>query len=274
MSDARVPPLRGAGEAARPPWMDKLFWVDETATKYVRVLVYGDQGTGKTRFLATAGKVFVIDTDKGARTLKSLHIPAVSFSRGDRYVYKQIMDLLDRLKKAQPPFDEGGEIGPVDTFSIDGLTALADVLIYEIMKWGSRGSRDPSEEKPQWDDYSVLKARLQSIVQASQDLPCNVIMTANSKLDKDDQTGRMYGVPDILGGFRDAVGRMFDEVYYLDTKRSQNGTKYMLYTRPYDRYKAKSRDDLPDEIEDPSFEKIFGHPASEPGADTRTGRNE
>ena len=244
--------------ASAPKWLNNLYYTNERPSEQVRVLLYGDMGVGKTKFLETTGRCLIIDTDRGLRTLKNQKMAAIAFEAGEK-AYAPIMAIIQSIRRGDGPFAEDGEIGPIDTFAIDGLTSLADVIMHEQMLYGSAGKRNPVDEKPQWDDYNVLKSRLKSIIEAAKNLPTNVICTANARLEKDDQSGKMVGGPDILGGFRGEVGRQFDEVYFLDTKRGQNGVQYHLYTKPVGWYKAKSRDDVPDSVDDPSFIKIFGH---------------
>jgi hypothetical protein len=257
-----------SASASLPKWMEKLYYTDERPSEQVRVLLYGEMGVGKTKFLETTGKCFVVDADRGMRTLKSIRMPAIALEAGER-AYNSIMNIIQSIRKGDGPFAEDGPIGPIDTFAIDSLTSLADILMHEQMLFGSLGRRNPVDEKPQWDDYNVLKSRLKSIIEAAKNLPTNVICTANARLEKDDQSGKMVGGPDILGGFRGEVGRQFDEVYFLDTKRGKDGVQYLLYTKPVGWYKAKSRDDVPDSVISPSFEKIFGH-AAEAAKETQT----
>lgn len=238
--------------------------IQSTAAKqkenWIRVLVYGETGVGKTHFAGTFPSPFIIDTDRGLSTLADQDIPYIEIKTTDQRPYRSVKNIMRAIVDKTDPFDES----PPETLVIDGLSALCDLVLAESMRYpfGKGGSRLITEAKPEFDDWAALLARMRDIVSLSRDLPCHVVMTAGVATDKDEARGGIEARPLIQGSFRHKVGHMFDEVYYMDTLHKSSKTVYQLHTRPFSRYSAKSRlatqHGIPDTVEDPSFESMFG----------------
>jgi len=236
-------------------WAEEIGYTDEEGSSTIRLLVYGETGVGKTRLAGTFPYPFFLDADRGLRTLKGNHFPFVPFSPGER-TYRKAMDVLRSIRDKKPPFDKI----TVETVVIDSLTELAQMLLIESMKYpsGKGVSRDITNEKPQWDDYSRIGARLDSLMMTCKDLGLNVVATAGAKLDKDEVSGEFIGEPAIVGGYRRIVGHKFDEFFYMEPKKVKGDEFYYAYTKRYKYYAAKSRDDRPGVIENPTYERLFG----------------
>jgi len=234
-------------------WMKDVQWVKETKGSYRRIMVYGPAGAGKTRFIGTCPKPFILDSDKGLMTLRNLKIPYLPLVRGQK-VYTQVIDAIKAARKRQSMFKD------IETFAIDSLTSLADMLMIEVMKFPGEGRtpKDPTKSKPEWDHYTAVAARLAEIVKRCADLDMNVVFTCGVKLEKDDILGKFEGKPNVVGGYRDKVSHDFDEVYYMDTEGTGKNANYILFTGKYRYFEAKSREGLEYQYKDPSYEKLFG----------------
>lgn len=236
-------------------WTEEIGWTDKEANEHIRLLVYGETGVGKTRLAGTFPDPFFLDADRGLRTLKGSHFPFVPLIPGER-TFRKTMDVLRSIRDKNAPFDKLS----VKTIVLDSLTELAQMLLIESMKYpsGKGTSRDITLEKPQWDDYSRIGARLDAIMMLCKDLGLHVVATAGAKLDKDEVTGDFVGEPAIVGGYRRVVGHKFDEFFYMEPKKVKGDEIYYAYTKRYKYYAAKSRDDRPGVIENPTFQTLFG----------------
>lgn len=245
-----------------PLWLDELIYVDELNSDYIRVVVYGDIGTGKTKFSGTFPNGFYMDFDKGLRTLKHQHRNGLVFDRHKPGNFRKIVEILHMAIYKLGPFREGERLGQIESLILDGYTDLADYLMYEIMMFDGNG-RNPNDKKPIWDDYAALSARLKTITNLLKSIPMHVCATCMSKLDKDEKTGGYIGLPDVLGGYRSQLGKDYDEVYYFDTQtgpldsNGQPTTIYQAHTRKHGYFAAKSRDDLPAILVNPSFDQLY-----------------
>ena len=238
-------------------WASSIGYYNTQAKDHIRLLVYGESGSGKTTLASTFPKPFILDTDKGGRTLKDKEIPFLPLHRGDR-VFDICVNVLTKLEKKESPFDSL----QVETLVLDSLTALADDFIVEAMKYPSPGmaAKDPARFKPEWDHYALVQNRMKHIIKYAQDLCLNVVGTAGVKLEKDEILGTFIGRPNIVGGYRDMVAHDFDEVYYLACEEQGQGKppSYLAYTSRYRYYEAKSRDGLRDKVESPTYLKLYG----------------
>lgn len=248
-----------------PGWMDKLSFTDEIETRYMRALVYGPMGSGKTRFSLTWPSPFVIDVDHGLLTGRTQRVPSIPVyppkDRKDKAkVYQTVMDILVDARDRSGPFATGEALSNCETIVLDGYTALADALMKEILL---ADGRDFTREKPEFDHWNSLAARLDNITQLSAMIPMNFVATCGNKLDKDEYTGGWVGLPDIIGGFRNDVGFRFDEVYYFEPRRGKasdgvgkDDLVYEAHTAKYRIFDAKSRLGLPSTIVSPTYEKV------------------
>lgn len=235
-------------------WLNKIKYYDETAPQKVRVLVYGESGSGKTTLASTFPNPFFIDSDRGGRTLKGKKIPFVPIER-ERKAYDKLMEFLIGLKTEPKVGDY-----EIKTLVIDGITSLAEIFLFEIMKFPGKPGRVPKNpliEKPDWDDYSMLGSRLLMLHVLLEDLPMNVVVTGLPMLEKDEVTGGFIGKVNVIGGFRNSIAKHYDEVYFLEMVNSRQETHCVAHLRKYKYFVAKSRDNLAPEIQDPTYDKLF-----------------
>jgi len=231
-------------------WIDSIGYYNEAPNSKTRVLLFGDTGVGKTRLAGTFPAPFFIDSDKGGKTLESLHIPYLNIER-DGKVFELILDVLRSLRKKEDlPF-------VVQTLVFDSLTSLADALMVEAMRTG-KVAADVNRVKPEWDHYSIVQSRMKTFMKYCQDMQYNIVATCGTKLEKDDVRGTFVGKPNILGGYRDLVGFDFDDVIYMACEGTQTARKYKAYTTRVSYYDAKSRSGLAPVYEDPTYEKLYG----------------
>lgn len=233
-----------------------------------KVLAYGDTKGGKTYLGGTFpgmanGEAFILDLDGSLNGLPKSCSKAVTVqaftrdqinnpNRDERApIYDCIMRLLSDLNN-KPKWNP-------QTLMIDGLTRLSQFLRDECMwsnRIGEKGgrSRDPVYQKPTWDEYTTLQARLETIFSAINGLDMHIYVTALARRDKDDLTGSIIGMPDCEGSFRKEAGSHFDSVLIL----GMDAGKHVAYTETTNRMPAGIRGWCgPSKIVEPTFDKIF-----------------
>jgi hypothetical protein len=194
----------------------------------------------------------VVDTDKGllSTLVNGKKVWSMQIKAGER-AWEILTEIIRSIRKGDPPFDK---IKP-QTFVVDSITALSDLMDMELTRY-PRSEKSTDGEVMSLPDFRVHRRRTFNLIRYTQDLKMNVVVTANTTLIKDDLSGRTYELPIVAG--QDAkreLAAMFDEVYLLEYDDKEK--VYLLHTKPHGAFKqAKSRKDLPETIEDPSYEKL------------------
>lgn len=226
----------------------------------IRGLIIGDTGTGKTNFLGTCPKNLILDIDKGGLTLRNDKIskgyPIYQYSETGRpqKVSTQIKEILDGIFK-----NEFGD--EFETISIDSLTELSEMLLWEAMMFPAGGgiSRNPTDSKAEWDDYRRVKSILKEFSRYFKDISRtkNLFVTCGTSIEQSELTGAIIGGPTIVGSYSKIVGYDFDVIMYMEKKSSNTGIEYRASTKPVGFFQAKSRGFEPKTYINPSFDTIF-----------------
>lgn len=223
-----------------------------------RVLVYGNAGSGKTRFASTFPKPLFIDTDKGMRSIVENKTNDIKFIRlPENGTYQMLLNILIDVKNARGAFAPGGALADRQTIVIDSISSLADEYLMREIMVGNR--RDPLIENAQRDDYGRLKIALIQIGNVIKDISDtkNVVVTALVDEEKDELTGALEGKPMMTGKYRDIIGAVFDEEYYMERAEVAGAVKYYLYATKYKWFEAKTRLLKTTKLEDASYAKII-----------------
>jgi hypothetical protein len=141
---------------------------------WVKILVYGDTGSGKTRFAASAPKVLIIDVrEKGTRS-----------AIGSR-AHKREVGTFDQIGLAYWYLKAGNH--PYKTVAIDTVTAMHSAAMDKVMKEAE--NRDPTREKsqPSQQVYGRANKLVEGMLLAFRNLPMHVIFLAQERKEKDEE---------------------------------------------------------------------------------------
>jgi len=220
-----------------------------------KVLVIGHEGVGKTRFISTMPKpIYLFSFDKGYLTLAGEEGITVGLCMDeDRYkphAYADFKTKFDEIKKTP---------GKYKTIAIDSVSFLSTFLFDHLQRMNN------NIDKPGgYAVYGALKSKLQDIINQSVMLAEYVCCTALLDTDKDENTGELFFVPNMIGSMKSEIGAWFDAVFFLtlDKNPTTGAKQYKMLTVGDRRQKAKLR--LPSSIaskvaasEEPDFQKLM-----------------
>lgn len=197
--------------------------------KYIKALVYGQAGAGKTKFCADAPQPLWFDFESSTETLR--HWP--EYKNTPVKTPKNIDELRkDILSIVNDP--------DVSTIVIDSITTALDYYLRQRM--------DSVAAKR--DKYQLYEADYKYSTQVFTDLfgflqnqPINVLIIGHERIFRDQETGKVTGiVPDITPRLQQAVTRLVNLVAYMEAEPSQlKGVTRKLYLNRTKVIEAKNR---------------------------------
>lgn len=221
---------------------------------WMKVLIYGDSGSGKTHLAGTADDcealkpVLYCDADIGILTLRN---------RKD-LAYKKLETLDDaftilRMIRLEPD--------RYKTVVLDGLMSMyTRVMADRLRQAQDKPGHDPYV--PQMQDWLHCQFRMRALLAAFRDQPINFIATTcATRPQVGEEEGAVSTVPDLPGKLADQVGQMFDLVGYLYTRSVGRDIKRMLQIQPFKRTVAKNRSPFARQmgpiLEEPTMVSIY-----------------
>lgn len=230
--------------------MSRITTVDNKS-KYLKILVYGNPGTGKTVFTATAPSPLIIDVEKGAHSINN----HPQLMRAKALEYKslfQVEQLIKYLAADTPQLSEFKTI-VVDSFSELQKRDLDAIVTEEAAKDANR-----NKFLPLGPDYNVNTEHMRMIASALRDLDRHIIVTCHVKEEKDETTGRILKRPNLTPKLAGTLAGIFDVVGYMATSGAGENTVRTLQVHPTADVTAKTRiGNLPAVIENPTFDAIY-----------------
>lgn len=227
--------------------------VDE-ANKYVKILVYGKNKKGKTRFAATAPNCLIIDIDEeGTRSAAGSGADVLELSRFD-----DVAHIYWWLKAGNHEYD---------TVTIDTITALAASAMRKVL--GEAEDRDPTREvaMPDRRTYGRANKLVANLLLDFRNLPMHVIFLAQERTmkDEDDEESTTFHTVDLSPGTRTtALGcvGIIGRIYLREAPQKNLKTKTKWEARmlvgPHEDYDSGNRiESLPNIIRNPTMPKII-----------------
>lgn len=243
-------------------------------TDVVKVLYYGEQGTGKTLDLATLGllgPVIFVNAEGGLkkRPLRTFGIPPENMWPEPATSYEQLEALYWNLRRDIEADKDGRPVGIV----FDSLTEIITVLTEVQVMRRTQGAQMKADQlgivpkdidvnpfKTHLDDYGVMTQQMRHLSRRFRDLPIHVGFSALSKRDVDVTAGETGGDvvtyrPQLTPAFGNDIRGYVDIV--VATKVAVDG-KYVGITKPRFGLMGKDRfGALPTTMVNPTMERII-----------------
>jgi len=207
--------------------------LDQTP-KYLKALVYGEPGAGKTYLAATAPNPLFVDVEGGTMTIRNRQIPVAKAE-----CWADVEEILDHLQAGTKGWT-GFETLVIDSISEVQYLCNEALLIENFAR--KPDTLDPDVLDQQGWGKSFV--RMNRILRRFRNLPMHVVMTALVDVVKDDITKKVSYRPLVQGKFGVILPGIMDVLGYLYTEtdpEDDNELVRMLLVQPMGKYIARER---------------------------------
>lgn len=206
-----------------------VFKAPEAEETYVKALIYGQSGTGKTVFAGSFPKPCIIDCENGWKSIKAVHgytPPVVPVKTKNDLVVA-----YNELVKGEHGFQ---------TVIIDSLTDLNQYIVNDVLKRNPTRRRD-SPDVPAMLDWSESGRIMERMIYLFRDLPMHVVFIAAERdFSKNDSDTRI--LPSVSPGLAEKLPHLVDVTLYASCIEDSDGVRrYVGQTIPAKGRAAKDR---------------------------------
>ena len=218
-----------------------------TRKPWIKALIYGQAGSGKTRFSADAPNPFWFDFESSSETLR--HWPD----------YKNIpVKKPTSIDELRLDVIKAVDDATIDTIVIDSITSGLDYYLRQHMnKVASKRDRFQIYEA----DYKYSTSVFGELFTILQDVNLHVIIIGHARTIRDTESGHITGIyPDLTPRLQQNLTRLVNVVGYMQVIPSESkGNSRRLYLNPTKQIEAKNRLNIQETyIENPTWKEIFG----------------
>lgn len=222
----------------------------EELEPWLKILVYGDPGSGKTVFACGAPKPLLIDCENGRVSLANhpelSHVKILPVE-----TWNDLNEVFWELKS--------GNIPDVETVIIDTISELQRRNMDELLvKYNAKDDIKYNAFLPQQNTYKENTEMLRRLVTSFRDLEMHLIVTAH-RVEQTEDNGRVYVRPEVTPKLATTMKGIFSIqgflTYEFDDKMQFHNSLQIRQTR---RVEAKTRvGGLPPEIDMPTFQMLL-----------------
>ena len=186
----------------------------------VKALCYAQAGMGKTFMCATAPAPLILSAEAGLLSLKDYDISVVEIHTS--------ADLMEAYRFCASP-----QAQQFETICIDSISEIAEIVLAEKKQSMKRGDRML---------YPSMMEDVTAFIKLFRNLPAkNLYVTAKADYVQDDKGVGRYGLLMPSAKIARHITHLFDEVFFLSTRKTANGTERVLQTAPDFSAEAKDR---------------------------------
>lgn len=236
----------------------------EDTPLFLKMLIYGESGAGKTRLAASShvvdelSPVLLVDAEAGVASVVNVYpgIKVLSLSEAKAAFWRENPDdSFDYAGWLEELVDELEEDTTYKTVIIDSLSEVQNALIVSHLVNEAAQDSTKDVDLPSQRDFLKVSNLLRALVCRFRDLQKNIIFTCLEREGSGRDDSRL--VPALMPSLASTVPAYMDVVGRLCTVPTEGGLERRLYTSLTPRYIAKDRRGvLPPTITNPTMEEI------------------
>lgn len=199
------------------------------------LLLVGEPKSGKTNVAYAFPDLWILDCDRNLKRAATVVKDKVWFY-DDPYIDDKGLEIPDhaRWNNAMAQVKIAAKAPEVKTIVIDGLGALADMLIAHIIEEVRRNEpNSKADGKLRIQDYQPLALLLTKLIMGLRNSGKLIVFTSHQKVDKDEHTGKTRYELNMPGKLANSFGGLFSDVWATTAENAGLGKyKYLIHTRP------------------------------------------
>lgn len=235
---------------------------------YIKCLVYGDSGIGKTTLLGTLPeeRTLIAALERGLLPLGKRDFTVVRLES-----WQSVREIVSGYQDGAiaHPSLEGKTL---DILAIDSLSEISELCKRQIVEVDrralfterSKGKSDrPAgvyDDLMGMEDWNLYQTRMRALLSALVKLPCHVVFTCLAAWKEDKTTGKSSRTPNLSGALAQECAAFFDLVLHMESsdQKDENGVPIRRLRTSNDKgIIAKDASGILDIYEDTNLTAIF-----------------
>lgn len=246
----------------------KLCSTSDMELQYIKALVYGDTGIGKTTSLGTLpeDRTLIAIGERGAVPLRKKSYRVLRFASWEDV--RQIVGLF-MSGVSSDNTDMLKALAETRILCFDSLSEVSELCIRHILKvdrcalvserTGSKRDTPANvyADLMQLEDWNLYRTRMKNFLATLGQLPVHVICTCQSAWSKDKSGGDTIQTPNLIGKLARECGSFFGEVLHMEAQQGEDGPMRVWRTFANNDITAKDESGALAPFEETNWAKLF-----------------
>jgi hypothetical protein len=222
--------------------------------QWLKVLIYGPMGSGKSVLLAQAPKPLIVNVEKGLLALRN-HPDLINMDEVYPMEYKNFQQLESFIAKSNQNLPE---LAFYETFGVDSMSELHKRgLAATVQREFKANSYGRNLYRAETDDHTENNEHIRQLVSSMRDLNRHVVLTAHHRTVQQ-KDGSIKTYADFSEKLANTLAGIMDVVGYLSIEDVDGQEVRQLRVRTDGYIACKTRlEALPDVITNPTWSVLW-----------------
>lgn len=247
----------------------ELTTTEDKKLSFIRALVHGDSGIGKTTSLTTlpADRTIILAAERGLLPLRRQKFPVLRIE-----CWNDLRQAMAALNHPEAVENEAirNAAANAKTVACDSLTEFSMLCMRHIVevdrrKLVSERTKEKTdkpagiyEDQMTQEDWGLYRTRMANLTSALCHLPYHIVVTALTAWTENKKSGEVMKTPALSGKFAFEVAAHFDLVLHMEAATDSEGNAARVWRTANDgQVIAKDASGVLDAIEAPNWTSIF-----------------